>query len=111
MWIEPPPLPPREPPVPKPLQSDAAPKLIECGVEGILRAPELDPRLYYVEAEKLWYRYWRRRWYQAFNWDGYWFPPEHVPEGLKDGPPGAPPLELPELPELEEPETRSVDPP
>jgi hypothetical protein len=102
MWIDPPPPPPRELPVPKPLRGDASPELVESGLEGILRAPELDPHVYYVESEKLWYRYWRRRWYQAFRWDGYWFPPEEVPVELKRGPPGAQETEPPE-PEAESP--------
>jgi len=113
MGIDPIPLPPREAPVPKPFRGEAAPELIESGVEGILRAPDVDPLLYYVESEQLWYRYWRRRWYQAFYWDGYWFPPEQLPAAFEGGPPGVPEAELPRLPELEDledPEERPADP-
>jgi hypothetical protein len=76
VWIEPPPPEPPELPVPSRLRGDADPKLVESGLAGVLHAPALDPQLYYVESEELWYRYWGGRWYQAFHWSGYWFPPE-----------------------------------
>jgi hypothetical protein len=87
MWIEPPPEPPPEPPMPAPFQGEQAPPLVATSIEGVLAAPSVDAHLYYSSAERLWYRYAKGQWYQAFRWNGHWFPPENVPAELRAGPP------------------------
>ena len=83
VWVVPATPPEPEIPVPAPLRGDTFPELVPTGTEGLMAAPDVDPQLYYVESEELWYRYWRRRWYQAFAWNGHWFPPEKVPDAVK----------------------------
>jgi hypothetical protein len=83
MWIEPPPPLPPEPPTPAPLVGNGSPTLEPSSVEGLFGAPGVHPDLYYYAPDDLWYRYWRGAWYQAFHWDGAWFPPRQVPESLK----------------------------
>ncbi len=90
VWVEPASPPIVDPPLPQRLEGEA-PALLETEFEGIQIAAN-HPELYYVQAEDLWYRYWRKQWYQAFNWDGNWFPPERVPKQLRAGPiPTSPP--------------------
>lgn len=98
--IEPPPPPPPEIPVPRPYAAPAQvtpPESSEIRLQpseypGLDRAPDIDPRLFHSRADGLWYRYWKGRWYQAFRWDGYWFPPAELPDALRAGaaPRGAP---------------------
>jgi hypothetical protein len=76
-----PPLP--EPPTPKRLQAESAPELVKTDEPGLFHAPSLDEHLYYFESEDLWYRRWRGRWYLAYSWDGFWFPPESVPDAVR----------------------------
>jgi hypothetical protein len=85
-WIEAPPPPPPEPPAPARFQGATAPALEPTEVPGLLAAPSLDPSLYYYEPARRWFRFHRNRWYEAFLWDGYWFPPEEVPPPLRAGP-------------------------
>lgn len=80
--IEEPPPPPPPPWVPRPLQGEAAPELEPTGQPGLSRAAET-PGLYYYEPDDLWYRRARHTWFQAFTWDGHWFPPERVPGVLE----------------------------
>ena len=91
IWIEPPPEFPPEPPVPEAFTGEAAPDLVPAGMEGLSRAPSVDPHLYYYAPEDLWYRYWKKSWYQAFRWNGAWFPPSSVPAALRGGPPATSP--------------------
>jgi hypothetical protein len=86
VWVQPPPIPKPEPPLPPPFEGAAAPPLEATAVRGILVAPPEYENLYYSETDELWYRYWRTRWYQAFRWNGNWFPPEDVPPPLRAGP-------------------------
>lgn len=86
-WIEPPPPEPPQPPMPKPFASQpaqATPALAPTAYTGLFRAPSVSENLYYYEPDELWYRRWKGRWYQAFAWDGHWFPPRQVPQALKD---------------------------
>ncbi len=75
LWIEQPPPPAPELPAPARFSGDAPPALVTTEQPGLLRAPTLSQDLYYYEPIELWYRRWRGRWYQAFTWDGHWFPP------------------------------------
>lgn len=86
VWIEPAPEPPPEPPVPTRLVGDRAPELEALDEPGLYRT-RAGPALYFHEPSGLWYRYWKGSWYQAFFWNGAWFPPESVPESLREGPP------------------------
>ena len=86
VWIEPPPPPPPELPVPAPFESAEPPTLVPTGFAGLEAAPNVDHTLYYYEPLERWYRHAFNRWYEAFAWDGHWFPPEQVPEPLQDGP-------------------------
>jgi hypothetical protein len=86
IWVTPTPVPP-ELPVPDPLEGEA-PELRPTPIEGLLVAPGAVDPLYFEKESELWFRYWRRRWYQAFGWDGHWFSPEHVPPALRRGPLG-----------------------
>ena len=80
--IPPPPLPP-EPPVPFPFEADASPARIPTATPGLDAAPSLDPSLYYSARRERWYRWAFNRWYEAFSWDGNWFPLEDPPEELE----------------------------
>ena len=80
--VQPPPLPP-EPPMPSRLTGEVAPELEATSVEGLFRASAEAPHLYYYAPDELWYRYWRGKWYQAFLWNGAWFPPRRTPEALR----------------------------
>ncbi len=84
VWVEPPPPERREPPAPKPFKAEAAPALAATSYAKLFRAPSVSENLYYYEPDELWYRRWKGRWYQAFSWDGHWFPPKQVPQALKD---------------------------
>ncbi len=86
IWIEPQPEPPPEPPSPSPFEGEEAPKLVPTGFPGLVAAPSVDPTLYYSEPLERWFRYAFNRWHEGFRWNGYWFPPERVPEPLKNGP-------------------------
>lgn len=79
--------PPPEPPVPAPFAGEEVPTLELLETEGLFRAPSVDPHLYFYAPDDLWYRYWREEWYQAFRWNGAWFPPASLPEPLRAGPP------------------------
>lgn len=93
--FEPPPPAPPEIPVPRPYaastegaeQPTGDVQLQPSDYPGLEGAPKIDPALFYSRAEGLWYRYWRGRWYQAFRWNGYWFPPAKLPEVLAAGRP------------------------
>lgn len=61
-------------PVPDKYKADAAPELVDAGVDGCKRAPSLDANLYYCAADEHWFRWALNRWYMAFAWDGNWFP-------------------------------------
>ena len=74
--------PPPEPRVPAPLQAEAAPQLMPTDRAGLLRAHVGAVELFYHEPEGLWYRRDGGRWFQAFRWDGYWFPPARLPQQL-----------------------------
>jgi hypothetical protein len=80
--VTPPPAHP-DPPTPKRLEREAAPELIPTDAPGVFHAPSADEHLYWVESDELWYRRWRGRWYQAYSWNGFWFPPENVPEEVR----------------------------
>ncbi len=82
VWVvEEPPRPP-EPRVPAPLQAEAAPQLVPTDHAGLLRAHVGAVELFYHEPEGLWYRRDGGLWFQAFRWDGYWFPPARLPQQL-----------------------------
>jgi hypothetical protein len=83
LWVEQPPAPPAEAPAPPPFKGKQAPVLELTEHSGLLRAPSLAASLYFYEPDGLWYRRWRGRWYQAFRWDGHWFPPRRVPEVVR----------------------------
>ncbi len=83
LWVEEPPKPPAEVPVPPPFQGKEAPPLVRTEHAALLRAPSLAASLYFYEPDGLWYRHWRGRWYQAFTWDGHWFPPRRIPEMVR----------------------------
>ena len=75
--------PPRqEPPVPEPFGGEAEPTLEPGPLKGLFQAPGVHPHLYYYAPDDLWYRYWKGGWYQAFLWNGAWYPPRRVPEAL-----------------------------
>ena len=61
-------------PVPDRFKADAAPELVDAGIDGCKKAPSLDPNLYYCAKDEHWFRYALNRWYMAFAWDGNWFP-------------------------------------
>jgi len=61
-------------PVPDKYKAEAAPDLVEVGVDGCKRAPALDTNLYYCAKDEHWFRWALNRWYMAFAWDGNWFP-------------------------------------
>jgi len=84
VWVEPPPPTRAEPPAPKPFRAESVPALEPTTYAKLFRAPSLSENLYYYEPDELWYRRWKGRWYQAFSWDGHWFPPKQVPQVLKD---------------------------
>ena len=79
--VQPPPLPP-EPPMPPSFEGETAPELEPTSSAGLFRAPTVDTQLYYYAPDDLWYRQWRGKWYQAFSWNGAWFPPRQVPEPI-----------------------------
>jgi len=83
LWVEPPPAPRAEAPTPPPFEGKQAPALVRTEHPALLAAPELSASLYFYEPDGLWYRRWRGRWYQAFTWDGHWFPPRRVPEVVR----------------------------
>ena len=72
-------------PVPDKYKADAAPELVDAGIEGCQRAEALDPNLYYCTKDEHWFRWALNRWYMAFAWDGNWFPvtKSELPAGLK----------------------------
>jgi hypothetical protein len=74
---------PAEPVVPARFAGEERPALTPTDHPGLYRAPSVDRALYYWEPDDLWYRRWHGRWYQAFDWNGAWFPPEQVPEPLE----------------------------
>jgi hypothetical protein len=82
LWVEPQPE-PKEIPVPPRFEAEEAPKLVPTEHPALLSAPTLSANLYFYEPDGLWYRRWRGRWYQAFTWDGHWFPPRRVPEVVR----------------------------
>lgn len=90
------PPPVREPPLPPRLAGETMPELVPTDRPGLLVAPSVKVPLFYYEPDELWYRFWRRRWYQAFSWNGAWFEPDRVPPPLRKGPPGATPSPEPE---------------
>ena len=73
----------RREPVPDKYTAEAAPELIDAGVDGCQRAT-LDPNLYYCAKDEHWFRWALNRWYMAFAWDGNWFPTtkKELPKGL-----------------------------
>jgi len=79
--IDPPDIPP---PVPTPFRGDEPPALVTTETPGLMAAPSLDPTLYYYEPHERWYRWAFNRWYEAFTWNGSWFPPATVPDALTD---------------------------
>ena len=91
IWVEPPPPPAPELPLPARFEGAPPPHLEPTRFPGLAAAANVDPTLYYYEPFERWYRYAFNRWYEAFAWDGHWFPPERVPGPLEDGPPTQPP--------------------
>jgi hypothetical protein len=85
--IQPAPPPRPEAPMPPAFEGEADPPLEPFSAEGLFLAPSVDPHLYYYGPDDLWYRYWRGRWFQAFRWNGAWFPPQRVPEPLRSSSP------------------------
>ena len=85
IWIEKPPE-VVEPPIPDKFEAGAEPELIATEVPGLRAAPTLGPHVYYFEPDERWYRYAFNRWYEAFYWDGHWFPAAKVPEALEEEP-------------------------
>ena len=77
------PPPPRVEPVPDIFQAETAPPLVPTAVEGLSAAPALDDQLFYYAPHERWYRWALNRWYEAFAWDGNWFPPERLPPGFR----------------------------
>jgi hypothetical protein len=61
-------------PVPDKYKGDAAPELVDAGIDGCQRAPALDANLYYCAQDEHWFRWALNRWYMAFAWNGNWFP-------------------------------------
>ena len=74
--------PPLEPRVPAPLQAEAAPQLTPTDHAGLSQAQVGTVEVFYYEPDRLWYRRDGGRWFQAFRWDGYWFPPARLPQQL-----------------------------
>jgi hypothetical protein len=74
----------RTTPVPDKYKSDAAPELVDAGIDGCQRAPSLDQNLYYCAKDEHWFRWALNRWYMAFAWNGNWFPvtKSELPTGL-----------------------------
>jgi hypothetical protein len=83
LWVEQPPPAPPEIPVPPRFAGGEPPALERTEHPALLHAPSLAAGLYFYEPDGLWYRRWRGRWYQAFRWDGHWFPPRRVPEVIR----------------------------
>lgn len=77
-----PPPAPAEPPVPLAFEGEAAPELTPTGVPELFAARSVDPHLYYLRSRERWYRWAFHRWYEAFSWDGNWFPIERAPREL-----------------------------
>ena len=71
-------------PVPDKYKADAAPELVDTGIDGCKRAQAFDPNLYYCAKDEHWFRWALNRWYMAFAWDGNWFPTtkSDLPMGL-----------------------------
>ncbi len=78
-WSTAPPPAPPEMPTPDPFMADAKPDLVKTALPGLFAAPSLDTQLFYYEPHERWYRWALNRWYEAFSWDGHWFPPEKLP--------------------------------
>ena len=97
--------------VPDPFEGEVAPELVTTEEAGLFHVPDVDEHLYYWKPQDLWYHWAFNRWYQAFRWNGYWFPPAETPEVLLDrvepeAPPTLPEYEnLPTLPEYENPQS------
>ncbi len=89
--VQPPPI--IDEPVPEPFEGEGEPRLEPPPYEGLLRAPDVHEHLYYYEPDDLWYRNWKGSWFQAFLWNGAWYPPKRVPEVLYQV---QPPPETPE---------------
>jgi hypothetical protein len=83
LWVEQPPPPRADAPAPPPFKGKEAPALVRTEHAALLQAPSLSKSLYFYEPDGLWYRRWRGQWYQAFSWDGHWFPPRRVPEVVR----------------------------
>jgi hypothetical protein len=84
VWVTPSDPPDIDPPVPSPFEGTGPPALVATEKPGLMAAPSLDPTVYYYQPDERWYRWAFNRWYEAFAWDGNWFPPEEVPEALTD---------------------------
>lgn len=82
IWVVEEPPPPPEPRVPPRIEANGPPELVPTDRAGLLQARVGPIELYYYEPDGLWYRRDGRRWFQAFRWDGYWFPPARLPEVL-----------------------------
>jgi hypothetical protein len=78
--VQPPPI--VDDPHPEPFEGEEDPELEASPVEGLFHAPAVHEHLYYYAPDDLWYRYWKQTWFQAFLWNGGWYPPRRVPEAL-----------------------------
>ena len=86
-----------DPPVPLAYEGDEEPTLVETRTPGLLAARDVDETLFYYEPWERWFRYAFGQWYEAFAWNGNWFPPERVPFALRalhSHDPATPPVNL-----------------
>ena len=86
IWIEADPPARPDPRPPKQLAGESAPELDPTEHDGLLRARGFREAIYYYEPDELWYRKDGALWFQAFHWDGHWFPAAEVPEALRELP-------------------------
>jgi hypothetical protein len=66
----------KDPKTPSKLVGATAPELEPTAVSGVKKAKLDVPDVYYDEARERWFRWALDDWFEAFLWNGQWFPVE-----------------------------------
>lgn len=67
---------PPDPKTPAKLKGAQAPALEATAIPGVKRAVLDEPDVYYHEARERWFRWALEGWFEAFLWNGQWYPVE-----------------------------------